>query len=73
MSVEEQRIVGFLGQNGVLYCSGGCADSAGQHGSSALDMEALEALLEGNGPDVPLLCPSCGGSFPVSWPGRTAD
>lgn len=68
-----QRIVGFLGRNGALFCSEGCAQAAGEHGSSPLDIDELDALLEGNGPAVPLLCPTCGEPFPVSWPDRNAD
>ncbi len=67
-----QRIVGYLGQDRMLYCSSGCAASAGQPDSSALDIDELDALLEGNGPDVPLVCPTCGEPFPASWPDRDA-
>ena len=66
-----QAVVGYLGQNGVLYCSEGCAAGAGQRSPSALDIDELDALLEGQGPRASLLCPACGDSFPVSWPEPT--
>jgi hypothetical protein len=65
-----QPVVGYLGQNGVLYCSEACAAGAGQKSPSALDEDELDALLEGEAPRVPSLCPACGDSFPVSWPER---
>lgn len=70
---DGQSTVGYLGQNGLLYCSNGCAVQAGERNASAVDEEDLDALLEGGGLSPGALCPSCGDSFPVSWPERTPD
>jgi hypothetical protein len=73
LKVNGQPVVGYLGQDGVLYCSNGCAAGAGQRSPSALDIDELDALLEGDGAKEGILCPVCGESFPVTWPEPTPD
>ncbi|MGH9367096.1 MAG: hypothetical protein ACRD3M_05410 [Thermoanaerobaculia bacterium] len=65
---EEQGVIGFLANDGVLYCSKACATREGKRRGREVDQEEYEALLAGE--DLPWgsLCPGCYAEFPVVWP-----
>ena len=67
--MEMERAIGFLTNDGVLYCSRSCADGrAGQY----LDSEDYEALADEGRLRAEILCPACGAEFAVEWP-ETAE
>jgi Prokaryotic metallothionein len=69
--VEEQReTMGFLGTDGVLYCSQACARRHGQSAGCAVDQDEYDGLLGEDSLAVGTLCPGCGAEFPVEWPER---
>ena len=67
--MEIERTIGYLADNGVLYCSRGCA--AGLTGRF-LDSEDYETLADEGRLPAEILCPACGAEFDVEWP-ETAD
>jgi hypothetical protein len=67
-SLEQARIAGFLGQDGLLYCSRPCADSAGQPDASPVEADEYDAVAERGQGRADTLCPVCGGEYPSSWP-----
>jgi hypothetical protein len=64
---EQSDVIGFLGSNGTLYCSKGCALRHGI-GGDEVDQDDLESLVEDESIEPGILCPVCGSEFPVSWP-----
>jgi hypothetical protein len=68
-----QPKLGYLGENGLLYCSSRCAAEAGRRKPYVVDEEDLDALMESEGLHPGILCAQCGGAFPVSWPGRESE
>jgi hypothetical protein len=68
---ESENVIGFLGENGVLYCSRECSSRGGQTSGSEIDQDEYEALIESESiPAAELCCPACGAEFVVSWPDR---
>lgn len=63
--MEMERAIGFLANDGVLYCSRGCAaDRSGRY----IDSEDYEILADEGRLPAQILCPSCGAEFTVDWP-----
>lgn len=71
--IHDRAVLGYLGANGMLYCSGICAASAGNRDARPVDEEDLDAMIADGGPRPGSLCPLCGQRFAVSWPGREAE
>lgn len=67
---EEADVIGFLGSDGVLYCSEACALSRGSHTGYEVGQDEYESLVEGESLAGGGLCPACGAEFAVSWPER---
>jgi hypothetical protein len=67
-SVQPARILGILGEDGVLYCSWSCADTCGQGHGRPVDAEQYDALVTRRRRDD-ALCPACGGEYGLSWAG----
>ncbi len=65
---EDEDVIGFLGSDGVLYCSKACALRRGSFTGYAVDQEEYESLVEGESLAAGGLCPTCGAEFAVSWP-----
>ncbi len=69
-NVDEQADeIGFLGSDGVLYCSRACALRKGFTGYE-VDQDEYESLVEGESVSAGGLCPGCGAEFAISWPDR---
>ncbi|HEU5250529.1 MAG TPA: hypothetical protein VFW15_11135 [Thermoanaerobaculia bacterium] len=69
---DEQDVIGFLGSDGVLYCSRACASRLGVSAGYEVDQDEYESLVESEslqGVGVGL-CPGCGAEFIVTWPER---
>jgi hypothetical protein len=62
------RTLGFLGRDGVLYCSETCALRAGNREASAVDDEDFDALADAGVRPGPGLCPGCGTDLTPEWP-----
>jgi hypothetical protein len=72
---DERDVIGFLGSDGVLYCSPACASRLGVAGGYQVDQDEYESLIESEslqGVGVGL-CPGCGTEFIVAWPEREPD
>ncbi|HTO87535.1 MAG TPA: hypothetical protein VMR54_08400 [Thermoanaerobaculia bacterium] len=65
---ETLETMGFLAENGVLYCSRACAIAQGQVGGNEVDLDEYEGLFEGGTLPPATLCPVCGAEFAVEWP-----
>ena len=65
-TIEPARIIGVLGEDGVLYCSWSCADAGGQGRGRPVDDDQYGALTNRRRRDD-ALCPACGGAYGVSW------
>ena len=61
--IEPAHIVGYLGDDNVLYCSPGCAAERGQARAAPVDEGEYPAVLERNGLVPAALCPVCGTEF----------
>jgi hypothetical protein len=68
LSVEPARILGILGEDGVLYCSWSCADTCGQGRGRPVDADQYDALTNRRRRDD-ALCPACGGEYGESRAG----
>ncbi len=68
--VEEENVIGFLGSDGVLYCSEACALSRGSFAGYEVDQDQYESLLENESLPGGGLCPACGAEFAASFPER---
>ena len=69
--VEEQLdVIGFLGSDGVLYCSQACAHRHGQSAGYEVDQDQYNSLLGEDSVGAGTICPGCGAEFPVEWPER---
>jgi hypothetical protein len=71
--MELETGLGYLGANGLLYCSQGCAAAVGVNEGRSVDEEELEALVEIGAAAAATVCPGCGTEFAVDWPLRTGD
>jgi hypothetical protein len=65
---EDEDVIGFLGSDGVLYCSKACALRRGSVTGYAVDQDEYESLVESESLAGGALCPTCGAEFAVSWP-----
>lgn len=70
MEEEVGLEIGYLGSNGALYCSRGCARQAGEAAPRAVDADEYAALIESGELPAEALCPACGEEFAVAWPDR---
>jgi hypothetical protein len=61
--------IGFLAENGVLYCSRNCAVRDGQQRGMPVD-ESEYGDLPQTGPNPHALCPVCGEEYTWSWNGE---
>jgi hypothetical protein len=62
--------IGFLGSDGVLYCSRACALQQGRTVAYEVDQDDYEGLVESEALAAGSVCPGCGAEFAVSWPDR---
>jgi hypothetical protein len=67
-SVEPASIVGYLGGDGVLYCSRACAVARGQVDATPVDQDQHEALAGRAEVERATTCPVCGSEFRMPWP-----
>jgi hypothetical protein len=67
---EQEGVIGFLGSDGVLYCSKACALRQGSFTGYEVDQDEYDSLVEGESLSAGGLCPDCGAEFAVSWPDR---
>jgi hypothetical protein len=65
---EVAEALGYLGANGVLYCSVACACEDDQPWAVALDLDEYDAIANEGQLAVEALCPVCGGDYVVAWP-----
>lgn len=64
---ERQEVIGYLTDDGVLYCSRECPGAKKRAGRE-VDQDEYEALVEGGGLVPESVCPGCGAEFSVQWP-----
>jgi hypothetical protein len=62
---EVGEVLGYLGANGILYCSAGCASEASQPWAVALDLDEYDALASHGYVTVDALCPVCGQDYAI--------
>ena len=68
---ENEDVIGFLGKEGVLFCSSECCLRYGAGIGSEIDQDEYDALVEGESiPAAGPCCPGCGAEFSASWPDR---
>lgn len=67
---ERQDVIGFLGGDGVLYCSQACVHKVGHSAGREVDQDEYDALIGENSTRSGTTCPGCGADFPVDWPDR---
>ena len=67
---DELDLIGFVGGDGVLYCSRWCAKQQGQLVGYEVDQDDYESLAEDASLPPGTLCPGCGAEFSVVWPER---
>jgi hypothetical protein len=67
---ESLDAIGFLGSDGILYCSRACAVKEGRTVGYEVDQDEYESLVENEAIAEGSLCPGCGAEFAVSWPDR---
>jgi len=65
-----EEAIGFLGSDGILYCSRACALRQGCFAGYEVDQDEFESLVESESLSTGGLCPGCGAEFAVSWPDR---
>lgn len=63
----ERVTLGWLGADGVLYCSQACASHMGRHEAKPVDEDDFDALTEAKGVAISAACPVCGAGFRVDW------
>lgn len=63
--VDATRVLGFLGNDDVLYCSPGCAAERGQPQAVAVDLDEYEALVDRGSVAPDAVCPVCGEEYPL--------
>ncbi len=64
---EVPETLGFLTDEGILYCSSACASRDGKRHGREVDQEIYDALRDGSVLPGGSLCPSCLAEFPVDW------
>lgn len=70
---ENTEIMGFVGDDGALYCSRACAARRGVLEGNDVDTDEFEGLVESGSIRAGGLCPGCGAEFAVAWPDREAN
>lgn len=65
---EPSQIAGFLADDGRLYCSRECADKAGFKDAAPVDVAEYDAVVERSGGRADVVCPQCGGEYPLPPP-----
>jgi hypothetical protein len=63
--VDAARVLGFLGNDDVLYCSPACAAERGQPQAVAVDQDEYEALVDRGSLAPAVVCPVCGAESPL--------
>lgn len=66
-SVETGRVLGYLGENDVLYCSRACAAQVGQARAAAIDHDEYQVLVDRGRAASAIVCPVCGSDYPLDW------
>ncbi len=68
-NTEPALLVGYLGRDGVLYCSRDCAAARGHKDAAPVDQAEYQALVDrGTVRAGQLVCPVCGSEYPIDWP-----
>jgi hypothetical protein len=67
---ETLDAIGFLGSDGVLYCSRGCALERGRTVGYDVDQDDYDGMVESGALQAASLCPACGAELAASWPDR---
>jgi len=67
---EALDAIGFVGSDGVLYCSRSCALEQGRTVGYEVDQNEYEGLVESGALESGSVCPACGAEFAVSWADR---
>ena len=63
--LDVSQVFGFIGGDGVVYCSPGCAASRGQADARPVDQQGYEALIERGALARAVVCPACGSDYPI--------
>lgn len=64
-NIEPSQIAGFLAGDGRLYCSRECAERAGFKDAAPVDVHEYDAVAERSGGRSDVVCPQCGGDYPL--------
>jgi hypothetical protein len=67
---ETLEMIGFLGSDGVLYCSRFCALRKARSGGCDVDQDDYDGMVESGALQAASFCPACGSEFTASWPDR---
>jgi len=67
---ETLETIGFLGSDGVLYCSRSCARERGRSVGYDVDQDDYDGMVESGALQAASFCPACGSEFTASWPDR---
>lgn len=67
-NVETSGLLGYLGDDDVLYCSTACASARGQASARPVDQEEYPLLSERGVVTAGSRCPVCGSEYPFDWP-----
>ena len=70
---EQSEALGFLAENGVLYCSRACARARGHSEGADVDQDEYDSLVDDGKLAAVSVCPGCGAEFAVDWPERGPD
>ena len=62
-NVEPARILGYLGQDNVLYCSRACAAERGQPAAAPVDEDEYPAVVDRDALVPTTVCPVCGSDY----------
>lgn len=66
-NLDVTRVLGYLGEDNVLYCSLGCAASRGQAQAAPVDKDEYPNLVRRDRIAGVGRCPVCAGEFPLDW------
>jgi hypothetical protein len=64
---ETPDTIGFLGSDGVLYCSRSCALERGRSAGYDVDEDDYDGMVESGALQAASFCPACGAEFSPSW------
>jgi hypothetical protein len=68
IDIETPEVLGFLGDEGVLFCSRACAVRAGEREPTPVDGDEYASFAESGRAAAGGLCPVCGAEYPLGWP-----